>query len=478
MGFIRLTLVGLLATTSVTSALAGDLKSVSESCHLKGFREPLRCAQVTVPADYQRPDENQYEIFVAIAPSLRENAKPDPVFVLAGGPGQSGSSIIHLLSNAMQKLRATRDIVFIDQRGTGRSGKLDCPNLKDQMFSLDEQQSVAMFRKCVESHAVDFSHYTTANAARDLDKIREQLGYNQINLWGGSYGTRLAQTYARLFPENTRALILDGVASPEQVLAVWSKDAQAALDKLFQQCAQDDDCRAEFPNLQQDFVNAATNIKAGIPPVRLRHPRTGEWIDVPLTYEIFADTVRTTLYSPTTMAALPQLIHLAAEGNWQPMVTALLTYSEWTQDAMAILLTFSVACAEDVPYIDEATIESERASGFLEGLQARTWPQLCQQVPVNAVERHSTETIAAPTLLLSGAYDPVTPPWRAEQAMQHISSDQHIVVPQLSHGISNVGCAPKLLRDFLDKPTDKVDDACLQSTRFPPFVVSAAGPRP
>jgi len=468
----------LCAATITAQAKAPVASKLGEGCHLRGFSDPLRCMKIKVPSNYQAPEAASIEIFVTIAPSLREQAKPDPLFILAGGPGQAGSSLVGLLNHSMQKVRATRDVIFIDQRGTGRSGKLDCPHFSDQNLSLTENESLQVFKSCAESYAVNLSDYTTANAARDLDFVRATLGYEQINVWGGSYGTRLAQTYARLFPGQTRALILDGVASPEQILGVWSKDAQASLTRLFEQCAQDTDCNTAFPQLAQDFEQVRTAVRNNSTPVSLLHPRTAEQTEVPFSYEMFADTVRTALYTPAAMSGLPQLISQASQGNFKPIVTGLLTFMEWSQDSMSMLLTFSVACAEDIPYLDQTTIDEEINSGFLEGLQAKTWPKYCQQLSVPTEPRHSTDNIAQPVLLLSGEYDPVTPPWRAEQAMQHMSKAQHIVVPQLAHGVSNIGCAPKLLRQFLDQPEAKVDAACLLETRFPPFVISAAGPKP
>jgi pimeloyl-ACP methyl ester carboxylesterase len=225
--------------------------ATTRSCHLPGVEEALRCLTLSVPVEPGKPAT--LNLHVTIAPALRQGARPDPLFVLAGGPGEAGSDVLPLLSNAFKRVRATRDIVFIDQRGTGLSGKLDCASDHDDDARMSDADTDAAMRRCIAAAKVPFAAYTTAAAARDVDAVRRALGYGQVNLWGGSYGTRLTQAVARAYPAAVRTLVLDAVAAPDQVIPAGGRDSQAALDALFAQCAADAACARAYPNLRAEF---------------------------------------------------------------------------------------------------------------------------------------------------------------------------------------------------------------------------------
>ena len=223
------------------SASAAAPAMTDRSCHLPGVVEALRCVSVTVPLDHAQPQGPTLALHVTVAPAFRQGSRSDPLFVLAGGPGQAGSDVLVLLKAAFDRVRATRDIVFIDQRGTGRSGKLGCVS-KPEHETMGDAELMAELRACIAANTSPLSAYTTLAAARDLESVRLALGYGQVNLWGGSYGTRLAQTYARAYPSSVRALVLDGVAAPAQVIPAGGRDSQTALDGVFAACAKDAAC--------------------------------------------------------------------------------------------------------------------------------------------------------------------------------------------------------------------------------------------
>lgn len=448
-----------------------------QSCHLPNHEDPLRCVSVVVPIDYANASGDQLTLHVTVAPAFRELAKPDPLFVLAGGPGQAGSDIVSLLERAFKRVRATRDIVFIDQRGTGKSGKLSCDfdQLDDNLNEAEQEKFIA---DCLGNLNAPLQHYTTASAARDLDAVRQALGYGQINVWGGSYGTRLGQAYARAFPEQVRALVLDSVAAPEQILGAWGEDADHALEAVFQHCEQDRDCRERFPQLRVDFRILADNVASGSTQLSFTHPRTTKPTAFVLPYASFAETIRTMLYSTDTAARIPFLISESNKGNWKPFVAQMFAQSDWSADSMAVGLTMAVICAEDMPRLTPARIDQETAASFLKGLQVKQWPRWCEHIKVPAVNYREPTPLATPTLLLEGALDPVTPPARAVQAMQSLSNAQLVVVKNAGHIVSHLGCAPKLLREFIDTPALKLDASCVDEIPLPPFVISAAGPTP
>lgn len=458
----------------ICSAIAA--KEPGTSCHLPNHEHPLRCVAMDVPLDYGSPGE-RLSLHVTVAPALRETAQPDPLFVLAGGPGDSGSEIIVLLDSAFRRVHATRDIVFIDQRGTGRSGKLGCKDLPDLGTVSESEDEKALF-DCLQKLAKPYRHYSTATAVRDLDEVRKALGYRQVNIWGGSYGTRLGQAYARSFPGNVRSLVLDSVTSPEQILGVWGKDAQASLDAMFARCDGDEGCKQTFPNLRAQFQSLLQTVESGQTKLQFPHPRTAKPMSFTVTRTTFVETIRTALYSTEMTAQLPFLIKQASEGDWQPLLAQLYAQRDGSQEITAYGLTVAVLCAEDTPRFTPDIIAAERKNSFLKGLEVEQWLRLCPAVSVPETKYRPPQAIDSPVLLFSGALDPVTPPHRAETARRHMTHSQHVVGANLSHGVSHLGCGPRLLREFLDAPDRPVAGSCLSEIPLPPFMLTAAGPQP
>lgn len=449
----------------------------SRSCHLPGHGEPLRCISLAVPLDYAQPEGEQLQLHVTVAPAFREPARADPLFVLAGGPGQAGSDILMLLDSTFHKVRATRDIVMIDQRGTGLSGKLDC----EQTRALDEQavdRQEQIVESCIRSLNKPFRFYTTDNAARDLDRIRVALGYASVNLWGASYGTRLAQTYARSFPSRVRTLALDGVASPDQIIFVWGRDAQTALDTLFDHCDADSGCRGAYPSLRKQFAALAAEVGGGKVRLDFRHPRTAARTHLQLHPSGFLQTIRAALYSAQTRNRVPFLIDSASKGNWAPFLAQMYAIGDATAARPALGLMLSVVCAEDIPRLTPEIVAEEERNSFLAGWEVRVIPQWCRFVGVPPVRPQPPAMIEAPALLLSGALDPVTPPHRADAAARHIAHAQRFTVRNAGHIVSTLGCTPRLLREFLDRPTQPLDAACLKDIPPTHFQLGPAGPQP
>lgn len=468
----RLILAAALALLPAAGAWAAP---AARSCHLPGSEDALRCTRVEVPLDYRNPAAGKLALHVAVAPAYREAAKPDPLFVLAGGPGEAGSDVLPLLNVAFKRVRATRDIVFIDQRGTGLSGKLDCPTPPGSDYMGDEQADAAV-RACIAAVRQPLSAYTTEAAARDIEQVRKALGYGKVNLWGGSYGTRLAQAYARLYPASVRALALDGVAAPEQVIPAGGRDGQAALDKLFSQCERDAGCRKAYPNLRAEFDGLAARVAQGV-KLSLPDPRTARQVELTITSARFLGTIHNMLYNPADARRLPFIVHTAAQGNWGPFVARQNAATDFSSEGhVSLLLHLAVVCAEDMPRMTPQLVASDAA--MLTTPLAKRLPPLCQATRVPAVPFKEPAAIEAPALLLSGALDPVTPPHRAASAAKRMPKAQQVVVENAGHGVSQLGCAPRVLRAFLDNPANKVDARCLSELPAPTFQLGPAGPQP
>lgn len=468
-------LLGALLAAPAAHAVAAVAAVPTRSCHLPGVEEALRCLRLPVPLEAGKPAT--LSLHVAVAPALRQGARADPLFVLAGGPGEAGSDVLPLLGTAFRRVRATRDIVFIDQRGTGLSGKLECPSDPAREMQMSDADADADLKRCIAASRVPFAAYTTAAAARDIEAVRQALGYGRINLWGGSYGTRLAQTYARAYPASTRSLVLDAVAAPDQVIPAGGRDSQAALDRLFGQCARDAACARAYPNLRGEFDALVARLDADPVKLKLPDPRTAAPVDVTLTGARLLDTVRNMLYAPADARRLPFLVHSAAAGRWQPFVARRNLAADFAAEGSpATLLHLAVVCAEDIPRFTPALAASD-ASPLTRTLEQRM-RGMCQAMHVPAVPWAAPTTIAAPALLLSGALDPVTPPHRAEDAARFMTAAQLLTVANVGHGVSQLGCAPRLLRTFLDRPEAKVDGSCLNEIPAPTFQLGSAGPQP
>jgi len=464
--------------------LAGAARAAApvkpRSCHMPGVEEALRCYRV--PVDLAAPGGPTLTLglHVTVAPAFRESARSDPLFVLAGGPGEAGSDVLPLLSTAFRRVRATRDIVLIDQRGTGLSGRLDCPARPEHETMIETQLDEEMF-DCIAAakkrQNQPLAAYTTANAARDIEQVRLALGYGKINVWGGSYGTRLGQVYARAYPASVRTLVLDGVAAPEQVIPAGGRDSQSALDNLFKTCARDRACHAAYPNLRAEFDAVSARVDKGDVVIAMADPRTALPGKVAMSSARYQGTLHSILYSALDTRRLPFLVHNAYLGHWEPFVARRNLANDFSADGSnAILLHLAVVCAEDMPRLTPQLLASD--AGVLTRTMIERMPAMCKAMDVPPVPWRAPTMIAAPALLFSGALDPVTPPHRAASAAQHMQHARHIVVANAGHGVSQLGCTPRLLRTFLDNPEQALDAQCLDEIPAPAFQLGNAGPQP
>jgi pimeloyl-ACP methyl ester carboxylesterase len=435
---------------------------------------------------YENRDSRQgrtLDLKIVVLPGLGSDAHPDPLFFLAGGPGQGAAQMAKEVGELFRRIQTTRDIVLVDQRGTGDSNPLNCKSNQDSLRELNETDAQALerLRNCLRGLEADARFYTTAIAMDDLDDVRAHLGYGPINLYGGSYGTRAALVYLRQHPANVRAVVLDGVAPPDMRLPLFfARDAQRALDKLIADCVADAACRARYPGLAERTRALVARLEASPSRVRLTHPRTGIAEDVTVNASFVANILAGALYSPMTSSLIPELIRRAEVNDFQGLL-ALGLVNERTADNMSVGMQLSVVCAEDYPRIgpDDAAREGQ-GSLFADHLltsrmrACEFWPK--GEVPAGYYE---PVTSAAPVLVLSGDLDPVTPPSWGEAVSRHLPHARHIIVPGTGHGTVATGCGARLVHDFIERGTaDGLDTSCLDGLRRPPFFLTPAGPDP
>lgn len=449
-------------------------------CHLADGPTDAYCGTVRVFEDRLRQSGRTIDLKVVVAPALRRDARPDPLFVFEGGPGGGAATLAFERIPMFRRFEVDRDIVLVDQRGTGASNPLDCAPDEpddDDVRTLDDYP-VERYRTCLERLHADPRHYTTAVAMDDIEDVRRVLGYGPINLWGGSYGTRAALVYLQRHEASVRSVVLDGVAPTDMRLPLYmARDSQRALDRLLDACAHDTACAQRYPDLRATLARLWTRL-ADRPTVELAHPRTGRLITVTITARIVAAVIFQALYSPELSALLPQLMTDAAEGRYQG-VLALAMSRSLPKGAMSEGMFLSVVCAEDLPRITPADIARETAGSFLGTTLFDTQMQPCAFWPRGSVagDYYAPVTSDRPVLLFSGENDPVTPPSWADYVAQHLPRAKHLVVPGAGHITLTRGCVPHLVGRFLETADPgAVDGACLGQLSRPPFFTSLAGP--
>jgi pimeloyl-ACP methyl ester carboxylesterase len=441
------------------------------------------CGALKVFENRETKSGRTIDLKIVVLPALSSDSKPDPLFFLAGGPGQGAAQMARPLRELLRRVQQDRDIVLVDQRGTGKSNPLNCSGNTDSLTELDETEDtgVTRFRKCLQGYDADPRLYTTSIAMDDLDEVRAFLGYERINLYGGSYGTRAALEYLRRHEPHVRAMVIDGVAPPELRLPLFfPRDAQRALDLLLADCEKDEECRKLHPQLSDRVRALVQRLDKEPAKVRLVHPRTGVTQDVTVKGSLVAGALFGALYSPLASSLIPALIERAERNDFQGML-ALMMMNDGVAENMAVGMQFSVICAEDAPRI--APEEQQRAStGTVFGkhlIEARM--KICEFWPKGSVEPGYYEPVksSVPSLVLSGELDPVTPPSWGEMVQKNLSNSRHLIAPGTGHGVISTGCGMRIVRDFIDRGTaDGLNDSCLKSLKRPPFFLTPAGPDP
>jgi pimeloyl-ACP methyl ester carboxylesterase len=357
------------------------------------------------------------------------------------------------------------------------------------MWEADEAETAQVMRACRERLAPDqdLAQYTTSVAVQDLDAVRAALGYERIALYGSSYGTRVAQHYARRFPGHTQALLLDGVVPPTQVLGPTTPlDAEGALQKIFTRCRANAACMQRFGDPETDYRELRTKLAQRPVDVALADPVSGEPRELLFSTSLFAGALRLASYSADQAALLPLVLHLANDENqFVPLASQYLLAAADYDAVLAYGMHNSVVCAEDVPFFATAKIDRERvAQSFLGSSQLDALQALCDGWPRGPVDAdlHAPLASDVPTLLLSGDSDPVTPAAFAEEAARGLTAAQLIVLPGQGHGQLMQPCVDRLMAAFLNEamPGKKpaIDTSCLRGVAPAPFFLSLNGPGP
>ncbi len=365
----------------------------------------------------------------------------------------------------------------MSQRGTGGDHRLDCSvagHDDDLQTYLDVLFSVDAFEACRDALArfADLTKYTTPIAMDDLDEVRAALGYEEINLVGGSYGTRAALVYMRRHPDTVRSAILIGVAPVAFTNPLYhAEGGQRALDMVLEACANDPECRAAYPDLTGKLQAIFERLDRGPVDATVTHPVTGEAQQVRLSRDAFAGSLRIMMYYGSRN--IPRLLQAAFEGDLDAFAQHAMERSRSLRSAIAFGMLLCVTCAEDIARIDPADIEPLTADTFLGDVRVRRQIAVCDIWPRGDVPANYGDPVSVdvPVLLISGEYDPVTPPKWGEHTAAHLPDSRHVIVPGAAHDPGGP-CVTRIMRDFLESAsTADLDASCLEELRLPRFTV-------
>lgn len=443
-----------------------------------------RCGELPVPEDPEDPQGPRITLAIAVVPAVAASARPDPLFLIAGGPGQGAREGYAASLGAWAAINRERDLVLVDQRGTGGSNRLDC-DIPPEAWHRDEPSAAeieALARDCLAALPGRAQFYTTSLAVQDLERVRAALGYPRINLFGASYGSRVAQHYVRRYPERSRAVILDSVVHPELALGPeLAIAAQRALDLAFARCAADPQCNAAFPGLPAQFAALAARLRRDPVSLLMPDPVSGERAPVRVGHGQLVLASRMLAYSDRSASLLPHLIHQAnSEGNLLPLAAQAEMASQSLGDMLAIGMHNSVVCSEDAPRwgtVDRAAL----AATFIGTIMYDGMAATCAVWPRGPVDADFAAPLdaAVPALLFAGEADPATPPEYAVKAARGFRESLLVTFAGQGHGQAGTRCAQQLMRQFIEAgSTAGLDAGCADVIRAAPPFLSATGPAP
>jgi pimeloyl-ACP methyl ester carboxylesterase len=441
------------------------------SCRLPGVPQPARCGALEVSENPDRPSGRRLRIGVAVIPAIGGHPRPDPIAILMGGPGEDAIGEAGIYAKQFAPLRQDHDILLVDQRGTGRSGALQCALFSTEKpeASLRDLFPLAAIEKCERRLRLqaDLTQYIYDRFADDLERVRQALGYGPLNLFAGSYGTRAAQVYLRKYPESVRTVYMGSVVPIDVASPLpFAKTGQAALEKMFDLCAADSTCNSAFPRLRDEFQQISDRLSSG----SVRVTVLGHSGAVPLYRGRVAEWFRAKLYRPRSSAALPWMIHRAYLGDWSPISDGIISDARDNSD-ISFGLFFSITCSEDLPFIREDNVAAQTQGTFLGDYRLRQQQAICARWPRASLPKGYRQPVQSPvpTVFASGDADGGTPLWYMERTASGFSHRLQVVLPGQGHTEWN-DCIAQVYQQVVDSgSTEGLSTPTCPPVPRPPF---------
>jgi pimeloyl-ACP methyl ester carboxylesterase len=444
------------------------------------------CAPFEVPENRADPHARRIGLKLAIVKSEAQVAASDLVVYLAGGPGEAATQSYAQIAPAFAPLRKHHNILLLDQRGTGDSHPLDCPQAAKAIQAsaeqpFDVQRMRAQTVQCLAEvrKTADPRYYTTTDAVADLEAVRQALGAPKLDLIGISYGTRMAQQYAHAHPESVRSIVLDGVVPNPLILgAEFATDLERALKLQSQACMAAPRCKAAFGDPYAALHALHDKLRAQPAQAMFPDPKSFKTTNKPVTADTLAGVARMFSYNAETAALLPLTVAQASHGNYTPLMGQAQILAGSLDSAMNAGMQLSVICAEDADLLHPNAADAGTLLGgeMVDGIKAEcaVWPH-----GARPADFHAPFESSIPTLLLSGERDPVTPPRYADEVLKGLSDARSLVASGMGHSILMRGCVPKLVDDFVTGlQPKKLDAACVKQIGPVPAFVDFNGAAP
>ncbi len=487
---VAITCLWFAVTSHPTAAPQQRTAPVPTPCDVPGVKGKARCTTFEVWENREARAGRRIALKVVVLPATDAPVEHDAITFFGGGPGQAATTLAPFLATVFAGTRQHRDILLVDQRGTGGSHALDC----DLYPGSDPQTALGSFfpidrvracRSALEKDA-DLGQYTTANAVDDVDEVRGALGYDRLDLLGGSYGTRAALVFLRRHPDHARVAVLQGVSPvDEPVPRDFPRHAQRAIDRIFADCAADPSCHAVFPNPQADLRSIVERTIAAPVPVDILDPTTGAQVHVALSRNLLGEALRYLMYESSTALFVPDLVHQAANGDFAPLAEFALGSRKQLVNSLGQGLYLSVTCAEDLPFVERELAEREAASTFLGDYRYQQQRAACEAWVRGAVAPDSRQPVRSdtPVVMFSGAWDPATPPSNAERAAATLPRSLSVVIPAGGHDYQGLAgadaCVGAITNGVVQRgTTDGVDISCVKAIRRPPFPTKPVDTKP
>ncbi len=451
------------------------------NCYNQELGETVICGTFEVLENRDAGRGRKFKLNFIILPARTSTPAPDPVFVFTGGPGCSAVQEAASWAQDLDRLRQEREIVLVDQRGTGSSNPLPCNRIGDQQSAqtyLQDMFPQDYVRQCREAleRSNDLHYYHSTIAAADIYELRQALGYGSINLIGGSYGGYQAIVYMKNFPGTVRSACLSRPAVPAELYpATLAEDTQEVLERMFSDCAADPNCAADYPNLENEFYEILFRLQHGPVTVNIINPINNRAETVTFTYNNFIHGFRALLYGAGGQRRAPVFIYWAYRGIYSPIV-------EWTvrvlyDDQVTIMdgMFLCVTCTESIPYIDYPAARARAAGTFMGTYRLDQQQQACAlwvqgDLPAGFLD---PPTVTTPTLILTGDIDPTIRPDVGERLSGNLPNSLHYNIPNAGHNMGAAwdNCLENAVAQFISQGSAaNLDFSCADNNRRPPWI--------